>query len=371
MATSEPKIDFEALGMDADLCLKISLKAKPDPITGEVDSNALMRHIQTNLDDPDVKKLLEMGSKAYTRIEAADISDFDFTSLGNTIVPNSVWMASLEYSGMVDANHRPLDPAKAATTPGSQHQFTLSCEAAEDEGRDRSSRFMKAVFGQGPPKSADVLDFMKRSIINPMPLLPNFLLFSIKFEPHMPALRLFLDTLPKPFAYQVETPALAERLHNISYIGSQFRYEMYVALADEAKKKGNAAFAARDRTGALNAYKDAIDHLSDALRQTPDDKQEAAAKKQLAVCLANRAATHLLEGDGMDAAQALEDGKAAEKLDPTYPKGYHRQARAHELLGQIEEARQVLERALELQDLRNREALVDALKALPAAAQNA
>ncbi|KAI0042571.1 hypothetical protein FA95DRAFT_1575668 [Auriscalpium vulgare] len=37
------------------------------------------------------------------------------------------------------------------------------------------------------------------------------------------------------------------------------------------------------------------------------DKQEAAAKKQLAVC--NHAAAHLLEGDGMDAAQALQDMK--------------------------------------------------------------
>ncbi|KAI0047349.1 hypothetical protein FA95DRAFT_1541325 [Auriscalpium vulgare] len=306
--------------------------------------------------------MLDIGNKVKKHVKEGDISAFDFNSLTN-IVPNSAWIVAIDYQGMVDANLKPIELAKVATTPGSQHSFLLSCHVSEDGARHL--RFFKYVYSQGPLSSADALDFVKRSIIYPWPILPNFILFSIKFAPHMAVMRPFLDALPKPFYYRVATPAPAETQQDKEDEGQQDRYQQYIALAEDAKETADAAFRALDRAAALDAYTEALQHLWDALRQRSNDEQEAPGlKKRLAVCLANRAATYLLEGEGIDAERALQDSRMAEKLDPTYPKGYYRQARSHELLGQVEEARQTLQRALARKDVRNKEGLVDALRVL-------
>jgi hypothetical protein len=58
------------------------------------------------------------------------------------------------------------------------------------------------------------------------------------------------------------------------------------------------------------------------LTQRPNAEDEKKAKRQLAVCHANRAAAYLLPGAGLDAKAVLEDGKRAEDTDPTYEKAY-------------------------------------------------
>ncbi|KAI0047343.1 hypothetical protein FA95DRAFT_1606143 [Auriscalpium vulgare] len=345
MATPSPKSarDYELDESELEAGLRAFATLKPDL--------APAKHVLTNSNDPNIRKVYELGYRVHKQAEEADILGVDFTSL--KIVPNSSWMFTLNHKGMVDANKMPIKPEAAAKNPGSQHLFTLDCYERIG-GRD-TPRFTRQVYGQ--PSSAEVLDFLKRSILFVRPRLPNRASFTVEFAPHMPVLRPFLDSLPRPVSYHFETPPLAEEF-----------YKQSVAVADELKKKGNVAFAARDGAAALTAYMDAADHLCTALDKTPNANQDAAAKRLLVICYANCAAVYLLDGKGMDAALAL--GQEAEKADPTYAKGYHRQARSHELLGQIEEARQVLERALARQDVHDRESLVAALKALPDAAKN-
>lgn len=87
------------------------------------------------------------------------------------------------------------------------------------------------------------------------------------------------------------------------------------------KTIGNAAFSKQDRLGALKAYADAIEDASDALSQKPDVEDEKRAKKQLAICYANRAAAYLMVGAGSNPKMAIQDGKSAEEADPSYAKG--------------------------------------------------
>lgn len=121
-----------------------------------------------------------------------------------------------------------------------------------------------------------------------------------------------------------------------------------------------------DRTKALAGYTDAIGKLVSALSQQPTDEQRRASSRLMAVCLSNRAATYLLEGEGYDAAKALEDGRKAERYDADYGKGYvsfrtscrrgylllhiiaryYRQAKAYEALADLDKAQEVLRRAL-------------------------
>jgi hypothetical protein len=87
-----------------------------------------------------------------------------------------------------------------------------------------------------------------------------------------------------------------------------------------AKAEGNAAFAQKDRPVAVKGYTQAIKHLIDALSQRPDLNEKKDLENQLAICYANRAAAWLIEGEGMDAKKAVDDGVAAEETDPMYPK---------------------------------------------------
>ena len=91
-------------------------------------------------------------------------------------------------------------------------------------------------------------------------------------------------------------------------------------LAEKSKLIGNTAFSRKERAAAIKAYTAAIEHLIDVLSMKPDLEEEAKAKKLLAICYSNRAATYLIPGAGRDASQALLDGQKAEKADPSYAK---------------------------------------------------
>ncbi|KAI0064270.1 hypothetical protein BV25DRAFT_1914485 [Artomyces pyxidatus] len=77
----------------------------------------------------------------------------------------------------------------------------------------------------------------------------------------------------------------------------------------------------------------------------------------LAICSSNLAAAYLLEGDGMYAEKALESAERAEEMDPTYEKGYYRQARAHEVMGNVDKAISAMERALACPEIVDKSAI--------------
>ena len=152
------------------------------------------------------------------------------------------------------------------------------------------------------------------------PCLPWFLLISIRLQQHLPTLKPFLDSLPAPFHWRLETreeaEGLSEGIHQLNVKGVFVSME----LAEKSKLIGNTAFSRKERAAAIKAYTAAIEHLIDVLSMKPDLEEEAKAKNLLAICHSNRAATYLIPGAGQDANQALLDGQKAEKADPSYAK---------------------------------------------------
>jgi len=167
---------------------------------------------------------------------------------------------------------------------------------------------------------------IQRTIAEPcLPLkpgLPSHLIVSIKFTPHIAAIKPFLDSLPAPFRWRLETRQEAEDVHEGVHALNQQGVEASLLLAEKAKTAGNKAFSKKDRQSAIKAYSEALSHLVDVLSQKPNDEDENQAVNLRAICFANRAATYLVPGNGMDLQKALEDGKAAESVNPSYAKAY-------------------------------------------------
>lgn len=167
---------------------------------------------------------------------------------------------------------------------------------------------------------------IQRAIAEPcLPLkpgLPSHLLVSVKLTPHIAAIKPFLDSLPAPFHWRLETQQEAEGVHEGIYALNQQGVQAGLDLAEKAKTAGNKAFSQKDRRSAIKAYNEALSHLVDVLAQKPNDEDEQKAVNLRAICFANRAATYLVPGDGMDLNKALEDGKAAEGVNPSYAKAY-------------------------------------------------
>jgi len=232
---------------------------------------------------------------------------------------------------------------------------------------------------------------IKRAIAEPClplkPSLPSHLLISVKFTPHMAAIKPFLDSLPAPFHWRLETRQEAEAVHEGVHALNQQGVQVGLDLAEKAKIAGNKAFSQKDRRSAIKAYSEALSHLVDVLSQKPNDEDEKKAVNLRAICFANRAATYLVPGDGMDLKKALEDGKAAEDTHPSYAKAYvpliflvefpcHcflfsyiRQSVALQRLGKTDEAQDAIARALRRKDLENDAGLVDCLVDLLTAGQ--
>lgn len=161
---------------------------------------------------------------------------------------------------------------------------------------------------------------MANPIIPLKPCLPWFLLISIKFIAHEEALKPFLDSLPAPFHWRYETRQEAEGVHDGVHELNKQGVKISMTLAEKSKAMGNQAFAKKDRKAALKAYSDALRYVVDVLAQNPDIQEEEKAIRLRAMCFANRAAAHLIPGEGMDAKKTLEDGEDAEKVDPSYAK---------------------------------------------------
>ncbi|XP_047173900.1 hsp70-Hsp90 organizing protein 3-like [Vigna umbellata] len=122
-------------------------------------------------------------------------------------------------------------------------------------------------------------------------------------------------------------------------------------MADDAKAKGNAAFASKD-------YAAAIRHFSDAIALAPDNH----------VLYSNRSAAYASLKNYSD---ALIDAKKTVELKPDWSKGYSRLGAAHFGLSQYEDALSAYKKGLEF-DPNNeplRAGLADAQKALAEASR--
>ncbi|KAF5387082.1 hypothetical protein D9615_001803 [Tricholomella constricta] len=343
-------------GMKPEIMKAIIDKIPPNTVTGKVELNDIMKYMAQNPEEMDTV----MKSMEDLRLDDKDIdlSQYDFASLAPKVRHESFWVLQLEHMGMVDASGRPVDPSKAHATAGARPTFMVYCYD------DRRS-FRMTQECNGIPTSATVLQVLRCAIAKPlpplMPELPWFLLLSTKFKDHIDELAPFLDSLPAPFHWRLETPEEVESLKEGIWKLNENGVRKALVSADKLKAAGNAAFTRKDGPEAVKAYSGAVDALIDVLSMTPDVEDEKKARKQLAVCYANRAAAYLISGAGVDAKRAIEDGKAAEHWDPAYAKAYIRQATAHQLLGDTELAKDVVARALHLPELENDNGLVDRL----------
>ena len=147
-------------------------------------------------------------------------------------------------------------------------------------------------------------------------------MIAIKLAQHADTLRPFLDSIPAPFRWRIETREQAQNVHDGVDDLNQKGIKNALELAERSKAEGNKAFARKDRQAALKAYEKALRFTNDVFAQKPVPEDEEKAKKLQAICYGNRAATYLLPGGGMDPKKALQDGQAAEKAAPNYGKAY-------------------------------------------------
>ncbi|KAF8892650.1 hypothetical protein BD779DRAFT_1670316 [Infundibulicybe gibba] len=341
--------------LDPQLMMSIVRNIPPNPHTGRVDMADIMKYMSKNPSDME-KLLAHMDSVGFDN--DLDLTNYDFAALASTIKRGTSWVIQLESTGMVDSSGRIAETSMAHNIPGLRPTFTVYCY-------DQGGRYRVMNDCIGLPDSQAVLESLQRAIARPIqplkPALPWFLLVSIKFQQHLPTLRPFLDSLPAPFHWRLETREEANELHESVFQENERNAKLAFEQAERCKAAGNEAFSRKDRKAALDAYSEAIECLIDALSQKLDLEEERKAKRQLAICHGNRAAASLLEGSGMDAAKAIEDGKTAERFDPSYAKAYVRQATANQALGKSDDAQDAIVRALRLKELQDDKGLVDRL----------
>ncbi|KAI0041419.1 hypothetical protein FA95DRAFT_1576373 [Auriscalpium vulgare] len=333
-------MSFTPIAMNTD-CIETFASSFPvNPDTGLRETEDMKRYIFENPDCPDVRRF-------WTSTAASPpLSKDAYAALAPQILPRSAWLVLMNEFGAAGS----LNPAQWALPPdlrGNNYTKLTCCDAGT-----RAMRFEQDFFHDEPLSSDTVLLFVKRCIATPVapqqPALPASMFFSDIYLPHAPTLAPFLDALPAPFQWQIAPlPDPAGPPPPVPTHPDNF--DELVELAEQMKAAGNREYAARQRGRAVQIYTVALAGFGRAIAVKPH-RVNARVRRLHAVLLANRAAAHLLEdevgGTGADPAEALRDGRAAEKADPTYVKGYLRQARAHEMLGQVGERRAVLERAL-------------------------
>ncbi|KAA1475758.1 hypothetical protein DENSPDRAFT_932582 [Dentipellis sp. KUC8613] len=340
-------------GWDTNVLRDVIRNLPPDPHTGDLEPRNLLRYLQENAHRPEIQRLLQNGIAMDQNVRSKDISSFDFTSLN--VTPNTVWIFNVSYVGKLDREGCERDP----DDPNALPSFSLTCH---------DGRLFETFVGK-LPTSDQVLHFIKRAIAAPNPPfkpgLPMGFLLRRHLEPHMTVLRPFLDSLPAPFAYQLETPEMEEVLSNAAAQGRKDRLNSYLEIVAKFKNEGNEAFARRDRAAAIKAYSGAIKYLDDVLENTSGNPvEEQRLTRLVAVVCANRAAAYLLDGEGRDAKMALIDGHVAEDRDPTYLKAYYRQARALELLEELKLSQECIGRGLARPEFRDNEGLKEELARL-------
>lgn len=118
--------------------------------------------------------------------------------------------------------------------------------------------------------------FIKQSMVTPTPgmrpALPRYLTITAKLVQHRPTLEPFLNSIPVPFTWAIESPDIASAAMDELDVLMQHRYKQYMDIAQAAKAAGNDAFNRKDRAVAMAKYTEAISVVLDALSQRPTDQ---------------------------------------------------------------------------------------------------
>ncbi|KAI0693695.1 hypothetical protein C8T65DRAFT_63286 [Cerioporus squamosus] len=298
----------------------------------------IMRHLSTQ--DPSVLENLVNAVASAESSRQVDLEKFDYAGL--RVKPKSVWVVQLAHMGYQDPVSGRVSDSES---PGSQPTFQIF--VYDERGTYRA---MEGSGQPGLPSSDFLLTTIKKAIASPIPplrpQLPEVLMIARKLQVHVPALKPFLDSLPRPFTWRLETEEeeeeVASGVHRENVVG----VAKGIRSAELAKERGNRAFASKNRDQAVALYTEAIESLKDAWAQKPSDAEEKKIKAMFAVCYSNRAASYLLPEEGQDALKALDDANNAIKYDADYAKGYYRKAKAQQLLSQTSEAIDTLTSAL-------------------------
>ncbi|KAJ3576049.1 hypothetical protein NP233_g686 [Leucocoprinus birnbaumii] len=350
MATETVRAQLKTLGIDDGLIRDIMNSVQPDPITGKIGIEALMKYIMESK-SPQMSAALQNGARlveAQRRETAIDWTKVDFIRL--PVQENVTWW--LRVTTLADGG-----------TQREPTRFMLECMTYGN--RIDAPRLVDKY--KSLPTPEELLHFIRRCIAKPLPgfdpCIPTILIIQRDFQKHAPILKSFLDTLPSPFSWAVESEAASLRTLSI------FSWEIPLDMAKKSKTRGNQLYSDGQRSAAILAYGDAIDRLMNAFRSDPSKEKNREAEKLLAVCLANRSAAYLMtaatDADGgdenSDLHEAWKDGQVAIRVDPTYVKGYLRVSSAHHRLGHLRKAQETLANGLRRPDLENDPSLVDRL----------
>ncbi|KAI0310336.1 hypothetical protein OF83DRAFT_1155473 [Amylostereum chailletii] len=308
-----------------------------DRATGQrgLNHEKMHRYIASQVGSPWYKKLVASGFVEEERPKP-DMSSADLSSLPS--VPET-WTLEL-YENM----EWPLEiRGKAFITK--QWVMVMSCGDAQKP--------RQTDFSTDKPTEAEVLTFVQEGFAAPKrpfePGLPTLLLLSPDYAPYHRALQAFFDSLPHPLTWEFNSVASRQDADKV-----QLTVDSLLGASRRWKRVGNEAYAEKDAAQALTAYTSGIDHLDLAVKgfgskMSPDALD--AVRELLGTCHANRAAVYLWHGKEFSPKKAEADGRLAEKADPGYAKAYYRQARAHECLGDMGKACEVLRRALRQEEL--------------------
>ncbi|KAI0694104.1 hypothetical protein BC835DRAFT_1030797 [Cytidiella melzeri] len=285
-----------------------------------------------------------------------DLESFDYSKV--KVKKNSFWVMQMSADGFVGPKEQFSHEYKAGYKPN----FQLIIY-------DESSSFRVCeTTGGGLPSSSFLLTAIKKSIASPMPpirqSLPQLLIIAIKLSPHVDALRPFLDSLPAPFSWRVETPEEAAEVASGVHEKNVEGVALGLSTAQTEKALGNQAIASKNRSKAVKHYTEAIECLLDAISQNPTKEEKTKIEELLSVCHVNRSVAWMMEGSGLDPKKALKDAEDATLWNEDYAKAYYRQAKACHLLDDRARAIEILEGALGRPKLAKDKGLSDFLQEL-------
>ncbi|KAI0826083.1 hypothetical protein BC629DRAFT_47313 [Irpex lacteus] len=285
-----------------------------------------------------------------------DLDAFNYTQV--KVKKSSFWVMQLSADGFVGPNNEYSHEFKEGYKPN--FQLIIYDERSSFRATDFSSG--------GLPTSSSLLTLLKKAIASPMPplrpCLPGLLLIALKLSPHVDSLRPFLDSLPAPFSWRVETPEEAAEVASGIYERNVKGVAQGLSTGQSEKSLGNQALASKDRQKALKHYTEAIESLQDAISQSPNAEEEKKIAELMSVCYTNRSAAWMMGGGGFDPKRALKDAEDGVKWNENYSKAFYRQAKSYYLLGEKTKAVGVLRGALARPQLRDDKGLSDYLKEL-------
>ncbi|KAF5353197.1 hypothetical protein D9756_007781 [Leucocoprinus leucothites] len=358
MGTESVRAQLKSLGIDDGLIQDIMSSVQPDPITGKIGVEALMKYIMESK-NPQMAKALQNGARLVEQQRRETSIDWSKVDFGKIKVQENVtwWLRVTMLLG--------------DTRGGGAKRFMLECMTYGNKiDAPRLVDKYKSL-----PSPEELLHFIRRCIAKPLPgfepSIPSILIIQRDFLPHSSLIKPFLDSLPSSFSWAIESEAASSATSSHHNTLSLFAWEIPLDFARQSKAKGNELYNKGERKAAIIAYSDAIDRLMNGFRSDPSKEKNREAEKLLAVCLANRSAAYLMqvtkrEGEeevdwDSDLHEAWKDGQVAIRVDPTYAKGYLRVSTAHHRLGHLKKAQETLASGLRRRELQDDASLVDRL----------